>query len=68
MKRKVERSTYPGWNNFPVYRCNNSDDYHEVLTWMLRNNCKEFLLQTCSTGSHIFQVKSNHEWFVLRWL
>lgn len=67
MKKQVTRTSYPGWNNYPVYRCNTFDDYNEVLTWMLRNKCKEFLLQSCSTGVHVFQVKSNHAWFVLRW-
>ena len=64
---KVESTSYPGWNNFPVYQCKRTDDWHEVTTWMHKNKCDSFLLSSGSTG-YVFQVRSNHEWFVLRWL
>jgi hypothetical protein len=64
----VERTTYPGWHTFPVYRCRSHDDYLEVSAWMRANEVESFMLSTSSSGEYIFQVKSNHEWFVLRWI
>jgi hypothetical protein len=63
---KVLKSSYPGWNNFPVYQCNKTDDWHEVSTWMHRNSCEPFLLSSGSTG-YVFQVRKNLAWFLLRW-
>jgi hypothetical protein len=62
---RVNKTTYPRWNNHPVYECK-LEDYNEVKNWMYQNNCDPFLL---SSGAHgyIFQVRNNHLWFVLRW-
>ena len=64
---KVEKTSYPGWNNHPVYRCARTDDWREVRSWMCGNNCDHFLLSTGSTG-YVFQVRNNYDWFLLRWL
>lgn len=66
MRRQVERSTYPGWNNYPVYKCRYSDEHNEVYDWMRANGCEHFLLSSGGSG-YVFQVKTNHEWFILRW-
>lgn len=63
---KVEKTNYPGWSKFPVYRCAKLDDYHEVVDWMYRNESDPFLLSSGSTG-YVFQVRENHDWFLLRW-
>ena len=67
---KVERTTYPGWHQHPVYRCDNSADYDTVKTWAQLNGCyssgTSFLLSGGYTG-YVFQVASNPEWFALRW-
>lgn len=63
---KVEPTFYPGWNQYPVYRCGNTDDWLEVTTWMRKNHCDHFLLSSGSYG-YVFQVRANHEWFLLRW-
>jgi hypothetical protein len=64
---KVEKTTYPGWNQHPVFRCDKMDDVREVLEWAYKNSCDPFYLSTGSTG-YVFQIRKNHEWFVLRWL
>lgn len=64
----VESASYPGWNDFPVYSCKKTDDWHEVTTWMYKNNCDHFLLSSGSSQGYIFQVRKNIEWFMLRWL
>lgn len=63
---KVTKSSFPGWNSFPVYRCHSTDDWFEVRSWMAENDCDWMLL---SSGSHgyTFQIRKNHEWFLLRW-
>ena len=63
---KVEKTSYPGWNNFPVYQCKKTDDWHEVSTWMHKNECEPFLLSSGSTG-YVFQVRENHFLFALKW-
>lgn len=63
---KVTRTSYPGWNNYPVYHAP-YETYQKVDAWMRSNGVDSFLLQSGSMG-YVFQVKSNHEWFVLRWL
>ena len=64
---KVLKSSFPGWNNHPVYQCSETDHWYEVSQWLHKNACDHNLL---SSGSHgyIFQVRKNHEWFCLRWL
>lgn len=62
----VEKTSYPGWNKYPVYKCNKTDDWYEVSTWMHQNDCDPFLLSSGSTG-YVFQVRDNHAYFVLRW-
>ena len=60
----VERTTFQGWTDYPVYMCR-QEHYQEVLIWMRQSNVEEFLLQ--SGGICKWQVKSNHAWFILRW-
>lgn len=66
---KVEKTTYPGWNQHPVFRaytCDKISDAREVLEWAYKNNCDPFHLSTSST-SYVFQIRKNVEWFELRW-
>ena len=63
---KVMKSSYPGFNDHPVYTCIKSDDWHEVSGWMRKNECDHFLLSSGSYG-YTFQVRKNYEWFLLRW-
>ena len=62
----VERSGYSGWNDYPVYQIRNFEEYTKVCKWMAENNVKYFLLSSGYSG-YVFQVKSNAEWFSLRW-
>ena len=62
----AERSSYPGWNNHPVYRCKTTDAWYEVSSWCRENEVETFLLSSGSTG-YEFQVRTFHAWFVLRW-
>ena len=64
---KVEKTTYPGWNIHPVYRCDKINDWHEIAAWAFRNSCEPFLLSSGGTG-YVFQIRKNYKWFVLRWL
>ena len=63
----VEKTRYPGWDNYPAYRCRTHDGYLEVLDWMRQNGVKEFLLASGSNG-YIFQVRDNRLLFELRWV
>ena len=63
---KVVKSSFPGWNNFPVYTCERTDDWFEVRKWLDKNSCDHFLLSSGSNG-YTFQVRKNHDWFLLRW-
>lgn len=63
---KVVKSSFPGWNNFPVYTCERTDDWFEVSKWLDKNGCDHFLLSSGSNG-YTFQVRKNYDWFLLRW-
>lgn len=63
---KVFKSSFPGWNNHPVYQCNKTDHWHEISSWMRKNDCDPFLLSSGSNG-YVFQVRKNLEWFLLKW-
>jgi hypothetical protein len=62
MAMKVKRTRFPG-----IYHCPNSQDFVEVEQWMKQTDVEYFMLQM-GYGGYVFQVKSNHDWFVLRWL
>jgi hypothetical protein len=63
---KIERVKYPGWNEHPCYQVKTFQDYLQILSWMKHNQVENFQL---SSGAHgyTFQVKTNHDWFLLRW-
>lgn len=65
--KKVQPSSFPGWDNYPVYLVLGWEDYEEVRLWMRENGVESFLV---SSGVHgyRFQVQTNHEWFMLKWL
>ena len=63
---RVERTTCMGWPEYPVYRVYTHDDYRTIVEWMWKNECDEFLLGS-GNGGYYFQVRKNHEWFILRW-
>ena len=63
----IRRSSYPGWNEiYPVFHARTYAEYQEVGQWMADNRVEAFLLQSGSSG-YTFQVRSNIEWFLLRW-
>lgn len=62
----INKTTYPGWNKHPVYHIDKIAEYRLIEDWMYRNECDPFLLSSGSNG-YTFQVRQNHEWFVLRW-
>lgn len=63
---KVYKTTYSGWNNYPTYIVSGFQDWLDIIGWMRENKVEHFLL---SSGIHgyTFQVKSNAEWFALKW-
>ncbi len=63
---KIERTSYPGWNNHPSYHVNSFTDYMEICQWMYKNEVEHFLLSSGSNG-YTFQVRDKKEWFMLRW-
>ncbi len=64
---KVEKTSYAGWDNYPVYCCSKTDDWYEVSSWMHKNSCEPFLLSSGSNRGYVFQVRENIEWFLLKW-
>lgn len=63
----AERTTYSGWNEYPIYLVRKYKDYRIVVEWMRQHECDEFLLSSGPEG-YTFQVRQNHDWFVLRWV
>lgn len=63
---KVERTTYLGWPEYPVYRVYGYDEHRVISEWMWKNECDEFLLGSGSNG-YYFQVRKNHVLFLLKW-
>lgn len=63
----ITKTSYPGWNDHPCYHVRTDKEYVAVCAWMRENKCEEFLLSSGSNG-YTFQVKTNAEWFALRWL
>ena len=64
--KKVQKTSYPGWNQHPVYCCRKTDDWREISSWMYKNDTDPFLLSSGS-GGYVFQVRKNYHWFLLRW-
>jgi hypothetical protein len=62
----VESSSYSGWNDYPVYRVRSFQDWLDLIGWMKENHVEHFLLSS-GYGGYVFQVKTNAEWFALRW-
>ncbi len=67
MAMKVEAHSYPGWSDHPSYRVSTFEDWKELCFWMYKWKVEHFLLSSGSNG-YVFQVRKNHEWFVLKWL
>lgn len=63
---KVMKTTYPGWNQYPVYYCSKTPDWHEVSSWSHQNGCEPMLLSSGIAG-YVFQIRKNIEWFILKW-
>jgi hypothetical protein len=64
---KVEKIGYAGWNDYPVYLCRTYNDFTQIGNWCYNNGVETFLVSS-GGGEYRFQVKSNHDWFVLRWV
>lgn len=64
---KIEKTKYPGWDQHPVYRVGSFSDYQSIRDWMDQNIVEHFLLSSGGLG-YTFQVKSKHDWFMLKWL
>lgn len=62
----ITKTRYPGWNDHPCYHVRTNKEYDAICAWMRENKCEEFLLSSGSNG-YTFQVKTNAEWFALRW-
>ena len=62
----VEKSSFPGWNNYPVYMCKTFDTWHEINTWCRNNGVETFIVSSGANG-YQFQVRTMYEWFVMRW-
>ena len=63
---KVHKGTYSGWNDYPVYTVSGFQDWLDLVGWMRENKVEHFLLSSGFQG-YTFQVKSNAEWFALKW-
>ena len=65
---KIESTTYHGWTNQQsVYRVKTYDDFIEISKWMQLNGVNNSLLSS-GLNEYIFEVRDNHEWFILKWL
>lgn len=57
-----------GWGVDPryTYCCRTTDAWYEVSSWMQQCGVDYFMLSSGGNG-YIFNVESNHDWFLLRW-
>jgi hypothetical protein len=62
----ITRTRFAGWNDYPVYHARTYAEYQAVGQWMAENQVKKFLVSSGGSG-YTFQVKSNIEWFMLKW-
>jgi hypothetical protein len=60
---------YPGWAQYPVYTISKytENEANEVFRWCHQMQVDTFSLGV-GNGRHTFQVETNHELFVLKWL
>ncbi len=58
----------PSWFGENYYRILSHTDYNTVREWMRQNDVKYKLHTSGDPTGYGFTVKSNVEWFVLRWL
>jgi hypothetical protein len=63
--KRADRSNHWG-TTFPFYHCSTYKEYKEICHWMLNNDVEHFLWASGSTG-YMFDVRTNIEWFELRW-
>jgi hypothetical protein len=65
---KIISTMYSGWTNQQsVYAVKTYDDFIEISKWMQLNGVDNKLLSSGFNG-YIFEVRNNHEWFILKWL
>lgn len=66
---KLMPDRYPGWTDHPVYTISQLTikDYDEFYHWCYVHQVETFLLSS-GNSRQTFQVKTNHELFVLKWL
>jgi len=64
----VRRSTLnnPWGTPHPLYYCPTFNNFTEVRRWMAANSVEHFLWSTGS-GGYTFDVRTNVEWFELKW-
>lgn len=65
---KPIRYNYPGWDKYPTYKVNSYVEYEEIVRWMRNNKIGYSAMRSKINDSYIFQVRTNHDWFILRWL
>jgi len=65
-KIKVTHVPYYGYGK-DYYRVISHTEYNTISAWMRQNDVK-YELQSSGSNGFGFTVKSNLEWFVLRWL
>jgi hypothetical protein len=63
---KVTHVPYYGYGE-NYYRVTSHTDYNTVSWWMREHDVK-YELQTSGSNGYGFTVKSNLEWFMLRWV
>ena len=63
---QVEKRSFPGWSSHPSYAVNSYNDYLQIAAWMHQFDIEYFLLSS-GAGGYVFQVRRNHELFLLRW-
>lgn len=62
----VQRTRFAGWNDHPIYQCRTIQDYQVMDRWCWDNDVEIFMVAAGYHG-YTFQVRTNHEWFALRW-
>jgi len=63
---KVTHVPYYGYGK-DYYRVTSHTDYNTVSWWMRQNDVK-YELQSSDSNGFGFTVKSNLEWFMLKWV
>lgn len=62
----VEKTRNHWGSKFPTFLCRTLENYDKMCIWM-RQNKVEYFLWSSGSGGYTFDIRTNIEWFILKW-